>query len=262
VSLTVAVLKRVGLILGLPAVLVATWWFTSADSQEFYQPPLSKIVEVFPKTWTSQRIVDDVVPSLGRFVVGFLLAVATGIAVGVAIGSNRALRAFFEPVLEFLRAIPPPVLVPILILVAGIGNDQKVLVIVSGAIWPVLLNTIEGVRSVDPVLVDTCRSYRVRGALRLRMFVLRAASPQIMTGVRQAQQIALILMVISELVAAENGLGYDIVQFQRGFQIPEMWSGVIVLGLIGVLLALLLRLVERRVLVWYHGVRAAERSQR
>jgi len=126
----------------------------------------------------------------------------------------------------------------------------------------VLLNTIEGVRSVDPVLVDTCRSYRVRGALRLRMFVLRAASPQIMTGVRQAQQIALILMVISELVAAENGLGYSIVQFQRGFQIPEMWSGVIVLGVIGVLLALLLRLVERRVLVWYHGVRAAERSQR
>lgn len=261
-TLTLSVLKRAGLVLGLPVVLVVTWWFTSAGSTEFYQPPLSKIVEVFPKTWTSQRIVDDVVPSLGRFFVGFLLAVATGIALGVAIGSSRALRAFFEPVLEFLRAIPPPVLVPILILVAGIGNDQKVLVIVSGAIWPVLLNTIEGVRSVDPVLVDTCRSYRVRGALRLRTFVLRAASPQIMTGVRQAQQIGLILMVISELVAASNGIGYSIVQWQRGFQIPEMWSGVLVLGAIGVVLALLLRLVERRVLIWYHGVRAAERSAR
>jgi len=259
---TVAVLKRVGLILGLPVVLVAAWWFTSEGSTEFYQPPLSRIIEVFPKTWTGQRIADDVVPSLARFFVGFLLAVALGIALGVVIGPSKALRSLFEPVLEFLRAIPPPVLVPILILFAGIGNNQKVLVIISGAIWPVLLNTIEGVRSVDPVLVDTCRSYRIRGALRLRTFVLRSASPQIMTGVRQAQQIGLILMVISELVAATNGLGYSVVQFQRGFQIPEMWSGVIVLGVIGVVLAMLLRLVERRVLVWYHGVRAAERSER
>jgi ABC-type nitrate/sulfonate/bicarbonate transport system permease component len=262
VNPTVIVLKRVGLIVGLPVVLVATWWFTSADSKEFYQPPLSTIIAVFPKTWTGQRILHDVVPSLGRFAVGFLLAVVAGIALGVAIGPSKALRSLFEPVLEFLRAIPPPVLVPILILMAGIGNNQKVLVIVSGAIWPVLLNTIEGVRSVDPVLVDTCSSYRIRGALRLRTFVLRSASPQIMTGVRQAQQIALILMVISELVAAENGLGYSIVQWQRGFQIPEMWSGVIVLGVIGVVLAMLLRQVERRVLNWYHGVRAAERSER
>lgn len=259
---TLTILKRVGLVLGLPAVLVALWWFATADSTEFYIPPLSQILEVFPKTWTMERILGDVVPSLARFLIGFLLAVVLGIAFGVAIGPSRALRAFFEPVLEFLRAIPPPVLVPILILMAGIGNNQKILVIVTGAIWPVLLNTIVGVRSVDPVLVDTCSSYRIRGALRLRTFVLRSASPQIMTGVRQAQQIALILMVISELVAASNGLGYIIVQFQRGFQIAEMWSGVIVLGVIGVLLALLLRLVERRVLVWYHGVRAAERSER
>jgi ABC-type nitrate/sulfonate/bicarbonate transport system permease component len=262
VTQTLTVLKRAGLILGLPAVLVATWWFATEDSTEFYIPPLSHILEIFPKTWTGDRILGDVVPSLARFFVGFLLAVVLGIALGVAIGPSRALRSFFEPVLEFLRAIPPPVLVPILILMAGIGNEQKVLVIVSGAIWPVLLNTIAGVRSVDPVLVDTCRSYRVRGALRLRTFVLRSASPQIMTGVRQAQQIALILMVISELVAATNGLGYSVVQFQRGFQIAEMWSGVIVLGIIGVVLAMLLRLVERRVLVWYHGVRAAERSER
>jgi ABC-type nitrate/sulfonate/bicarbonate transport system permease component len=172
------------------------------------------------------------------------------------------LRALLEPVLEFLRAIPPPVLVPILILMAGIGDTMKVLVILSGCIWPVLLNTVEGVRAADEILADTCRSYRIGGLLRLRSFVLRSASPQIVTGARQALSIGIILMVISEMKAASQGVGFIIVEFQRGFQIPEMWSGVLVLGLIGVALSLLFRLVERRVLVWYHGVRAAERGPR
>ncbi len=254
--------RRVGLFLGLPVVLVAAWWLASANSTEFYQPPLSAVVRAFPTTWTWQRISHDVLPSLGRYAVGYLLAVLIGIASGVLIGSNRYVRALLEPVLEFLRAIPPPVLVPLFIMLAGIENTSKILVIVSGAVWPVLLNTVEGVRSVDAVLADTCRTYRIGGSLRLRTFVLRSASPQIMAGVRQAQSVALILMVISEMKAASDGLGYSIIQFQRGFQIPEMWSGVVVLGVIGVLLALVLRVVERRVLAWYHGVRAAERAAR
>ena len=255
-------LKRLALLLGLPVVLVATWWFSSAGSTDFYRPSLAKILDAFPTTWTRQRWLDDVAPSLVRFFVGFGIAIVAGIALGVLIGSSRSLRSLSEPVLEFLRAIPPPVLVPIFFLLAGIDNTPKILVIVSGSIWPVLLNTVLGVRSVDPVLADTCRSYRIGGGLRLRTFVLRSASPQIMTGVRQAQSIGLILMVISEMKAASNGLGYMIVDAQRSFQIPAMWTGVIVLGAIGVVLALLLRLVERRVLVWYHGVRAAERSAR
>ncbi len=125
-----------------------------------------------------------------------------------------------------------------------------------------LLNTVEGVRGVDEVLADTCRSYRIRGWLRMRTFVLRAASPQIIVGARQALSISIIMMVISELLGSTNGLGYTVVEFQRGFQIPEMWSGVFVLGLLGVLLSLAFTLVERRVLNWYHGVRAAERSGR
>ena len=90
--------------------------------------------------------------------------------------------------------------------------------------------------------------------------MLRSASPQIMTGARQALSIGIILMVISELYAANSGLGFSIVQFQRGFEIPQMWSGVLLLGLVGVLLSLVFRLVEWRVLLWYHGVRAQERA--
>lgn len=259
-SLT-GILRRVAMLLGLPIIILIIWWFASANSTDFYQPPLSRIVEVFPETWFGDRLTDDILPSLARLLAGYFLALVAGVALGVLIGSSRVVRGLLEPVLEFLRAIPPPVLIPILFLFAGIGDTMKILVIVSGCIWPILLNTVEGVRSVDEVLVDTCRSYRIGGALRLRSFILRSASPQIMTGARQALSIGIILMVISEMKAASEGLGFVIVEFQRGFQIPEMWSGVIVLGLIGVLLSLIFRLVERRVLVWYHGVRAAERGR-
>jgi ABC-type nitrate/sulfonate/bicarbonate transport system permease component len=116
------------------------------------------------------------------------------------------------------------------------------------------------VRARDEVLSDTCRTYRITGLLRLRHLVLRAASPQIVTGARQALPLAIILMVISEMMAANEGLGFTVLQFQRGFQIPEMWSGVLLLGLIGIVLSLLFRLAERSLLGWYHGQRAGQRE--
>jgi ABC-type nitrate/sulfonate/bicarbonate transport system permease component len=249
------------LLLGLPVVLVATWWAASAGSIDFYYPPLSRILVAFRETWFGSRFIDDVLPSLIRLGLGYAAALLLGVAVGVAIGGSRTLAAICEPVLEFLRAVPPPVLVPILILVAGIGDPMKVLVIVSGCVWPILLNTVQGVRGVDEVLADTCRSYRIGGVARLWHLVLRSASPQIVTGARQALSIGIILMVISEMFAANSGLGFSIVQFQRGFAMPEMWSGVILLGLIGVILSLLFRLVEARVLNWYHGVRAVQKER-
>jgi ABC-type nitrate/sulfonate/bicarbonate transport system permease component len=256
----VSPLRRVVLFLALPVTLLVSWWFASAGSTDFFLPPLSKILAVFPQTWFGERMVKDVLPSLARLSVGYLVALVLGVGVGVVIGSVRVLRLLAEPVLEFLRAIPPPALVPIFLLVFGIDDTMKVLVIVSGCVWPVLLNTVAGVRSADEVLADTCRSYGIRGWWRLYHFVLRSASPQIVTGARQALSIGIILMVISELKAASQGLGFTVREFQTGFQIPEMWSGVLLLGIIGVLLSLLFRLVERRVLIWYHGVRAAERS--
>jgi ABC-type nitrate/sulfonate/bicarbonate transport system permease component len=254
------VLVRIGTFVALPVLLLAAWWVVSAGSTDFYQPPLSRILSVFPDTWFGDRMFKDVLPSLARLLAGLALAVVAGIGLGVLLGTNRTLRAVLEPVFEFLRAIPPPALVPVLILLAGIGDTMKVLVIVSGCVWPILLNTVEGARGADEVLGDTCRTYRITGMLRLRTFVLRSASPQIMAGARQALSIGLILMVISELKAANEGLGFTVREFQTGFQIPEMWSGVLLLGIIGVVLSLLFRLVEKRVLGWYHGVRAAERG--
>ena len=137
---------------------------------------------------------------------------------------------------------------------------MKLLVIVSGAVWPILLNTVEGVRAIDEVLADTCRCYGISGARRLRVLTLRAASPQIVTGMRQALSIAIILMVISDMFASSSGLGYAIVDFQRGFSIPEMWSGILLLGLLGFALSLVFRVFEARALRWYHGQRSVQRE--
>src|SRR5690606_31097663 len=156
--------------------------------------------------------------------------------------------------------IPPPVMVPILMLFLGIGSSMKVVVIATGAVWPILLNTVEGVRAVDEVLRDTSTIYRLRRWTRLRTLVLRGASPQIVTGARQALSIAIILMVISEMFAANNGLGFTIVSFQRSFALPQMWTGIILLGLVGVSLSVVFRAVERPVLAWYHGLRQSQRG--
>lgn len=251
---------RTATVLGLPAILFAVWWFASAGSQSFYLPPLREILTTFGDVWFSGRILADVVPSVLRLLAGYAIAAVAGVGIGVAIGSYRRLRQTVEPVLEFARAVPPPVMVPILMVVAGIGNTMKILVIIFGCVWPILLNSVEGVRGVDQVLLDTARACRMRAWSRLCRVVLPAASPQVFAGLRQALSIGIILMVISEMFAASNGIGFTIVRFQRSFAIPEMWSGIILLGLLGFLLSLAFRAVEARTLHWYEGSRAAERG--
>lgn len=253
--------KKVGLALALPIVLLTVWWLATDASTDPYIPPLREIFATFPETWTTDRLVDDVVPSLLRLLTGYALAVLLGVGLGVVIGSFRVVRGVLEPVLEFFRAIPPPVLIPIVMLFAGIDDTMKVIVIVFGCMWPVLLNTVEGVRAVDEVLGDTSLCYGVTGVARLRHLTLRAASPQIFAGMRQSLSLAIILMVISEMFAASNGLGFTVVQFQRSFAIPEMWTGIIVLGLVGVTLSLLFGFAERRALAWYLGLRRAQRGE-
>ncbi|MFJ4974286.1 ABC transporter permease [Streptomyces coeruleorubidus] len=252
-------LLRLVFAVALPALLVTVWWVASAGSTDVYWPPLRTILEAFPDVWTAERLRGDVLPSVLRLAGGYALAAVVGVALGTVIGSYRRVRAVCEPVLEFLRAVPPPVLVPVIMLFAGIGDTMKVMVIAAGCVWPVLLNTVEGVRAVDPVMAETARSYGITGVSRLRKLVLRSASPQIFAGLRQALSIGIILMVISEMFAASNGLGFTIVQFQRGFAIPDMWTGILVLGLLGFLLSVVFQWVERRALGWYHGLRASAR---
>ena len=254
------IIRPTTMAMGLPALLFVAWWISSSGSESIFFPPLSNILRTFADVWFSPRIMHDVVPSLVRLFIGYLSAVALGLALGIAIGASRRMRQVIEPVLEFLRAIPPPVLVPIFMLFVGIGDMMKMLVIISGCVWPVLLNTVAGVRALDSVLEEVIRCYRIGMVARLWYFVLPGASPQIFAGMRQALSIGIILMVISEMFAASNGLGFSLVQFQRSFAIPEMWTGIILLGLIGILLAFIFRFVENWMLAWYFGLRRSQRE--
>ncbi|MEO3773022.1 ABC transporter permease [Micromonospora sp. B9E7] len=246
--------------LGLPTLLLVVWGLvaTRATSQ-FFPDPLT-IAEAFRETWVGPAFVEDVLPSLARLGLGVAASIVLGIAAGTVIGLTHWLRELLEPLLEFLRAIPPPVLIPVAMLLLGITDTMKVVVIVSGAVWPILLNTIEGVRGTDSVMTETADSFQVSWWERLWFLVLPAASPRIMAGVRQALSVALILMVISEMFASSSGLGYRIAYFQRNYLIAEMWSGILLLGLVGVFLAVAFGLVERRVLRWYHGIREVNRA--
>lgn len=252
--------RRVLTATGLPIVLVLLWYLLTAGSTNFFVPKPVELVRTFGQVWFGPRFFDDVLPSIARLTVGVLLAIVLGIALGLLIGSRRVLRAMAEPVLEFLRAIPPPVMVPILMLLLGVNDAMKILVIVSGCIWPVLLNTVEGVRAVDDVLVDSCRVYRIHGLSRIVNLTIPSAGPQIFAGVRQALSLGLILMVISEMFASSAGLGFTIVQFQRSFAVPEMWSGIAVLGLLGIALSVLYQFAARRVLSWYYGQREVDHA--
>jgi ABC-type nitrate/sulfonate/bicarbonate transport system permease component len=246
--------------IGFPLLLLVIWglWSTAAPATFFPSPVI--IAQAFVDTWIGPAFVTDVLPSLGRLAFGIVLSIVIGITAGTVIGLVRWLRELLEPLLEFFRAIPPPVLIPVAMLLLGITDTMKVVVIVAGAVWPVLLNTIEGVRSTDSVMTETARSFAITRAERLRYLVLPAASPRIMAGVRQTLSVALILMVISEMFASSSGLGYRITYFQRNYLIAEMWSGIVLLGLIGVLLAAVFSIVERRVLRWYHGIKEVERA--
>lgn len=247
-------------IVALPVILLSIWFFATTGEPNFFVPTPAVLAEAFGETWTWDRMTTDVFPSLGRLAVGIVCSILIGIVGGLLIGSIRWLRALLEPTMEFFRAIPPTVLIPVLMLLVGVGDEMKVAVIIFGAVWPILLNTIEGVRSMDEVLADTSRTYGMTKINSIRYLILPSAMPQIMAGIRQSLSIALILMVISEMFASSSGLGFAIVQFQRSFAIPEMWSGIVVLGLIGVTMSFIFQAVERVVLRWYHGLREIENA--
>jgi len=243
--------------LGVPVVLVAGWWLWSTRSKSFYYPPLPDILSTFADTWLFERVADDVLPSLARLAAGFTIAAIIGIGLGLALGLSRPARLTLAPTVEFLRAIPTPALIPVAIVLLGIGDTMRVTIITTACVWPILLNAIDGVAGIDTTLVETARSYRVRRLDRVRWVVLPAALPQIFAGMRTSLSVGILVMVVSEMVASTNGIGFFVLQSQRTFAIPEMWSGILLLGILGYALNFGFTRIERRVLRWHRGWRAS-----
>jgi ABC-type nitrate/sulfonate/bicarbonate transport system permease component len=233
--------------------------------QESYFPPPSVIALEVHELWfsgpvTSLFLTEDAKaafgPSLFNLFSGWLLTGVVGVVAGVAIGLSRTLADFVEPMVHFGRAIPPPTLLSVFLIVFALGTSMQVATIVFGVIWPVLLNTIDGVRTVDQLHLDSAEVFGIRGARRLRSVVLPAAAPKIVAGLRISLGLALILMVVSELYGSTTGIGSHLVGAQRAFELPAMWAGIVVLGVLGYLLNAAFVMGERRWLRWHlnaHG---------
>lgn len=247
-------LRDAGLLLWLPAVALLVWWFGTANSTNIYVPSLQMILETFARDWLGERFFTDALPSIGKFLAGFCIAAAGGILLGTMIGLSRRLGAALDPLIQFFRAIPPPALLPVALLLFGIGAPMNIAVIVIGAIWPTLLNTIDGVRSLDPQMQDMARSYRLSTRKRIFQVLFPAASPQIFAGLRVTLQLSIILIVVAEMFASTAGIGFYVLNSQQLFAIPETWAGTILLGMLGYVATMAFVLVERRVLAWHNGL--------
>ena len=145
-------------------MILAVLWAWTAQSETFYYPPLSDVFERFADNWLFERVGSDVWPSLRRMMIGYWLAVFVAVVVGIVLGSSRTLRRATSPIVEFLRSIPPPALLPFAIVVIGVGDDMKIFIIAFVCLWPVLLNTIDGINGIDPTLSDIAASTGSRGA--------------------------------------------------------------------------------------------------
>ncbi|SFN60379.1 ABC transporter permease [Mycetocola miduiensis] len=239
------------------AVLLALWQLaTMAFPSPFFPQPI-RIFERAALLWLpgpngvlTPSMLNDVLPSMGRVLLGFAISVVLAISLGVAIGLSRKFADYVDPIIQFLRAVPPPALIPIFLVLFGTGDEMRVLLIAFGTAWPILLNTIDGVRSIEELKYETATVFRISFVSRLKRIVLPGAAPKILAGVRTSLSLGLILMVISEMVAASSGIGFSIVQAQRGFGFPDMWAGIVLLGIIGFLLNTLLTVIERRILAW------------
>ncbi len=247
-------MARTGLRLVIPVALVLLWWATSVGSTSPFYPPLPDVLESFGETWIFAQLSADVIPSLRRLLIALVLATATGVAAGVALGRSRRLADALNPLVQFGRSIPGTALVPISVLLFGIGDNAKIVVIGFVCLFPVLLNTVDAVRGVDPQLEDVARSFRLTRTQRLTHILLPSAAPQITAGIRTALGIGFIMMVITELYATANGIGFVTMSARNAFDIPQMWAGTVLLGLLGVTLSALFALAERRVLRWHIGM--------
>ena len=253
-------LRPVATALALPIVIVAVWWAATRGTTNPFVPKPDLMVVDLVRTWIGPLMAQQVLPSLYRLGIALAAAIVVGIVLGLVIGTSVVARKLTGPIFEFIRAVPPPVLLPVLLLVMGIDDRSKIFLVFLGCLWPILLNTIDGARAADSVLAATTVSYGLRGWVRFRHFTLPSALPRIMTGVRLALPISLILMVVSVMYAALDGLGYQVMLFKQTFETGAMWAGILIIGLIGIVMAFLYSAVERRVLGWYRGQREMEKQ--
>jgi ABC-type nitrate/sulfonate/bicarbonate transport system permease component len=188
--------------------------------------------------------------TLAGFAGGLAIAIVVGVGLGAVIGSSRALLDASSVVIEFLRPIPGVALIPLAILFLGLGTATTRFVVAYAAVWPILINTIYGVRGTDHVLHDVARTSGVTGVGRMFRVALPAALPSIAAGIRVSASIALLVAVTTEFIIGLDGIGAYMQHQQQAFQIPELYAAVVLVGLVGYAINVGLRAAQRRIVFW------------
>lgn len=244
--------------IGTTVAIVGVVWLLMSRSNSPFVPSLPTILSTFRHVWIFQRFTSDVLPSLERFILGFLAAIAVGVPLGLVIGMSRRVRMTTRPVTTFVRSVPPPLMVPVAIALFGIELNMKVFVIAFVCMWPIALNTEDGYVSLDPTILETARSYGVSSWDRLTKVVLPAISPRIFAGLRTSVAIAVLLLVIAEQLGSTNGIGWFVLYSQQGYDVKGMWAGIVMLGLLGIAASAFLSVLERRTLRWHYNQRGID----
>lgn len=218
-------------------------------------PPVSRVADALAAELADDAFWTALGDTLTGWALGLLIAVTAGILAGVVIAVVPYLREATASTIEFLRPIPSVALIPLAVLLFGTELQSVLLLVVYASFWQILIQTLYGVQDVDPVAEETARSYGLGPWARIRHVLWPTALPYVMTGVRLAAAVALILAVTAELVIGAPGLGARIAVAQTSQAVPEMYALVVVTGVLGLLINVGARTVERRALAWHQSVR-------
>ncbi|WP_367128710.1 ABC transporter permease [Saccharothrix sp. HUAS TT1] len=234
------------------AVLVAVWETAPRLGlvDATFLPPFTTVLDAWWDLLVSGRLLDDTRASLTRSLTGFGLAVLVAVPLGLLIGWYRRAAALLGPLLEVFRNTAALALLPVFVLLLGIGETSKIAIVCYACAWPVLLNTISAVRDVDPTLLRLARSVDLSGPRLFRKVILPASAPTVFTGIRLAGAVSILVLVAAEMVGAKAGLGHLVNASQYNFAIPRMYAGIITISAIGVLFNQLLVALERRFTSW------------
>ncbi|WP_305788251.1 ABC transporter permease [Symbioplanes lichenis] len=220
-----------------------------------FLPPFSSMVSALGDEAGTGGFWTALAQTLRGWAIGLAVAVLAGVAAGIVIGGVPFLRAVTATTIEFLRPIPSVALIPLVVLLYGSRPQSALVLVVYAAFWQVLVQVLYGVADVDPVVRDTARSFRFSRWAVVRRVVWPTAMPYVVTGVRLAAAVALILQITAELVIGVPGLGRSIGVAQSSGAVADTYALVIVVGLIGVAVNASARAVERRALRWHTSVR-------
>lgn len=251
-AVAVPFLTRYGLVLG----FLAFWQVASTRGwiNPAVFPPLDVILSALWDSLASGALLDDIAISLQRAGIAFAAAVVVGIPLGLFMGQVKVVEEALDPLLQFFRQTSALALYPIFILLLGLGETSKVFVIFWATLFPVLLATIGGVKEVDSKLIEMARTY---GAGRLAIFrrvVLPASVPAIFVGLRLSATTALLLLIAAEMIGANKGIGFQVMNAQYNFQIPLMFAAILLLALLGLAANAILVLLQRRLCRWSQPV--------